>query len=183
MSGRFSFRWKRPRNSVASSMIVRSAAKFVSKTPSKPMRRSAVTSLPVTGVPIGMPKHSPIVARMAGAVWTTTCLTSRGRASASQTRSVWSFSRNAAVGQTATHWPHWMQTDSSMFARFAGPTTVWKPRPCWERLLTPWTSEQTRTQRPQRMHFSGVLTTLWPESSTGSCLRFPAKCRSRMPRR
>ena len=126
-----------------------------------------MTSLPVAGVPMGMPKHSPMAARMEGAGCTTMCLMPRGSDSASHTRSVWSFSRKAAVGQTLMHWPHMMQAESSMCARLAGPTTVSKPRRCWLRLCTPWTSSQTRTQRPQRMHFSGVRTTEALDSSTG----------------
>ena len=66
------------------------------------------------------------------------------------------FSTKAAVGQTLMHCPHWMQTDSSMLAPWAGATKVSNPRPCWLRLCTPWISAQTRTQRPQRTHFSGI---------------------------
>ena len=43
----------RASSSVPSSMIVRSAVKFVSNTASKPRRRRAATILPVTSVPGG----------------------------------------------------------------------------------------------------------------------------------
>jgi len=52
-------------------------------------------------------KHSPSPARIAGAVCTMTCL--EGSLRAAQTRSMWSFSVMAAVGQTAAHWPHCTQ--------------------------------------------------------------------------
>ena len=55
-------------------MMVRSAAKSVSNTRSKPSIRSAVTILPVLTEPGGRPKASPIATRTAGAVWTTTVL-------------------------------------------------------------------------------------------------------------
>ena len=58
-------------SSVPSSMIVRSAAKSVSKTWRNPMRRSAAATFPVTFVPAGRPKKSPRETRMAGA----TCAT------------------------------------------------------------------------------------------------------------
>lgn len=90
---------------------------------------------PVNGVPGGRPNPSPMAARIEGAVCTTTCLS--GSARAAQTSSVADFSRNAAVGHTLMHWPHWMQTDSSIRAPWAGLTTVVKPRPCWLRLWTP----------------------------------------------
>ena len=124
--------FSRVSNSWASSMIVRSAPKSVSKTRSKPSRRSAVIIWPVAGVPGASPKPSPMAARIDGAVCTTTCIS--GLAIASQTGPAERFSRNAAVGQTLMHWPHWMQTESSMLARWAGPTTVVNPRPCWLRL-------------------------------------------------
>ena len=60
-------------NSVASSIMVKSAAVSVSNTSSKPRRRRAATILPSTLVPMGRPKHSPKVARTLGAVCTTTC--------------------------------------------------------------------------------------------------------------
>ena len=76
-------------SSVPSSMMVRSAVKLVSKTLSKPMRRSAVFISKVTGVPGSRPKSSPIAERGAGAVWITTCVS--GSSMACHTSSVSSF--------------------------------------------------------------------------------------------
>ena len=61
-------------SSLPSSIMVRSAVKSVSKTLSKPSILSAVTIFPVTRLPAGMPNSSPMAARTAGAVCTTTCL-------------------------------------------------------------------------------------------------------------
>ena len=55
-------------NSFASSTIVKSAPVFVSNTLSKPNLFKAVTILPVTQVPIGIPNSSPKAALTAGAV-------------------------------------------------------------------------------------------------------------------
>ena len=52
----FFTRWM---NSVASSIMVISAPKSVSKTLSKPRRRRAATILPSTLVPMGRPNSSP----------------------------------------------------------------------------------------------------------------------------
>ena len=65
---------KRCRSSLPSSMMVRSAVKSVSKTLSKPSRLRPATIFPVTRLPAGIPNSSPIAARTAGAVCTTTCL-------------------------------------------------------------------------------------------------------------
>ena len=107
-------------------MIVRSAAKLVSKTARKPKRRRAATILPVTSVPGGKPKHSPSAARIAGAVCTITWLSDLS--SAFQTSSIWSRSVMAPTGQTAAHWPHWTQATVFRSWLNAGPITVSKPR-------------------------------------------------------
>ena len=60
--------FSRESSSIPSSMMVRSAVKFVSKILSNPSRRNAAYILPVTSVPAGRPKHSPSAARTAGAV-------------------------------------------------------------------------------------------------------------------
>ena len=82
--------WTLRRNSVASSMMVRSAAKSVSNTPSKPSRRRAAASFPSTFVPMGRLNISPSPARTLGAVCTTTCFWGSPRAF--HTRPVLSFS-------------------------------------------------------------------------------------------
>ena len=64
----------------------------------------------VSGVPGGSPKHSPMAARGAGAVWMTTCLV--GSSMSRQTSSVGSLARSAAVGQRLMHCPQLMQTTS-----------------------------------------------------------------------
>lgn len=68
---------RRLSSSVPSSKIVRSAPKSVSNTLSKPRRRSAAASLPVTAVPIGIPNSSPSDARTAGAGCTMTTFSGR----------------------------------------------------------------------------------------------------------
>ena len=82
-------------------MIVRSAAKLVSNTLSKPSVLRALTILPVTRVPGGRPKHSPRAPRIAGAVWTTTCFV--GSSMAAHTLSIAFRSPIAPTGQTAVH--------------------------------------------------------------------------------
>ena len=62
------------RNSADSSMMVRSAVRFVSYTTSAPRRRRAVTSLPVTASFAGMPNSSAMPTRTDGANCTTTFL-------------------------------------------------------------------------------------------------------------
>ena len=62
-------------------MIVRSAAKPVSKTRSKPRRRSAAVIAPSTSVPGGRPNSSPRVTETAGACCTTTNFSGSCRAS------------------------------------------------------------------------------------------------------
>ena len=116
----------RSTNSVASSMIVKSAPVSVSNTLSKPRRRSAATILPSTFVPMGMPKHSPSVARMDGAGCTTTCFD--GSFSAAQTLSVSSRSVSAPVGHTVMHCPHDTHGLSPKGASNAQAMCVEKPR-------------------------------------------------------
>ena len=99
------FRWlfKRPSNSVPSSIMVRSAAKSVSNTYLKPSWRSAAAIFPVTKVPGSSPNSSPKAARTEGAVCTTTVLV--GSLNARSTWLVWSTSVKAPVGHTETHCP------------------------------------------------------------------------------
>ncbi|OPZ47340.1 MAG: hypothetical protein BWY92_01808 [Firmicutes bacterium ADurb.BinA052] len=100
----------RCRSSCPSSIMVRSAVKSVSNTRSKPSLLSAATIFPVTTEPAGKSSSSPNEARMAGAVWTTTCLD--GSASAAHTRAVSSRSVMAPVGHARVHWPHITHTTS-----------------------------------------------------------------------
>ena len=100
----------RSSSSVPSSMMVRSAPKSVSKTLSKPSRRSAAASLPVTRVPMGMPNSSPSATRTAGAGCTTTCLVGIAPGRPKPPR-VLSFSCSAPTGQAMMHWPQLMQAD------------------------------------------------------------------------
>ena len=93
---------RRPRNSVPSSIMVRSAVTSTSNTPSNPILRSAATILPCTFVPIGIKALSEVT-RTEGAVPTTTCFVLS--ASAFQTLSVQSRSVSAPVGHTVIHWP------------------------------------------------------------------------------
>ena len=101
MMGRFSPVFSRSINSVASSMMVMSAAKSVSYTPSKPSRRRAAAILPSTLVPTGIPKDSPRVARTLGAVWMMTCFW--GLSMAAHTSSVSTTVVMAPVGQATMH--------------------------------------------------------------------------------
>ena len=97
----------RSTSSVPSSMMVRSAAKSVSKTCLKPMRRRAAASLPVTLAPGASPKNSPRETRMAGAAWATrTFLPS---CMVPMTRSMSETSCSAPIGQASTHWPQFTQ--------------------------------------------------------------------------
>ena len=130
--------------------MVRSALKSVSNTLSKPRRRRDAAILPSTLVPIGRPKASPRAARTAGAVCTSTCL--EGSASAANTSSVKSFSRNAPVGHTAIHWPQDTQLVSPKPISNAEPMLVTKPRSLAPITPIPCTFAQTATQRRQRIH-------------------------------
>ncbi len=118
---------KRVKSSVPSSIMVRSAAKSVSKTLSKPRRLRPSTSSPTKGVPGSRPNSSPMVVRIAGATCTTTCLS--GSARARHTLAVLSFSDKAPVGQTSTHWPQRAQATSPSSSPKAGQTLESKPLP------------------------------------------------------
>ncbi len=164
--------FSRVRSSVPSSMIVRSAVKFVSNTLSNPIWRSAVTIFPVTSVPAGMPKHSPSAARMAGAVCTSTVFF--GSSIAAQTLSISSASLIAPTGQTAAHCPHCTHTTSDRFEANAGPMTDWKPRFCGNMAATPCVWPHTVTQRRQRMHLPVSRTSAGVLASTVRALLAPA---------
>ncbi len=142
---------RRVSSSVPSSMMVRSAVKFVSKTSSKPQpaqgRRPSCRS---PGCRARSRTPRPGRPRIAGAVWTTTCLS--GSSSAAHTRSMALFSVMAPTGQTAAHWPHWTHTTSARSPPKAGPMTVAKPRFCGNSAPTPWIWLQTVTQRRHMMH-------------------------------
>ncbi len=99
-------------SSVASSTMVRSAEKLVSKTLAKPSFLSALICCPCTQEPTGMPNSSPRATRVAGAVWTITILP--GSASAASTLAMLKVSVIAAVGHHKLHWPQWMQMKSSL---------------------------------------------------------------------
>ncbi|OPZ68207.1 MAG: hypothetical protein BWY81_00954 [Firmicutes bacterium ADurb.Bin467] len=173
----------RVRNSVPSSRIVRSAAKFVSNTSLKPSLRSAATILPVTRVPAGRPNSSPSATRTAGA----TCTTVRtpGFSSASQTARFALVSFSAPTGQTTVHWPQNAQLTVPIGSPIAGEISVSKPRFCAPSTQASCTSAHAVTQRRQSMHFdmSRVMATeasMWKrdrspskrEVSTPSC--FPS---------
>ena len=142
--------WMRGRNSVPSSMMVKSAALSTSKTLSKPRRRRAVTILPSTLVPMGMPKHSPSVTRTEGAGPTTTCLV--GSLRASHTLGVSSFSWRAPVGQATMHWPQETQSTSARSRSKAQPMWVAKPRSLGPMTPTSWYFRHTAVQRRHRTH-------------------------------
>ena len=144
-------------------MMVKSAAVSVSNTPSKPRRRSAATILPSTLVPMGMPKHSPKVARTLGAGCTTTCLD--GSRSAAHTLAVSSFSVSAPVGHTVMHWPQETQGESPKGASNAQPMCVEKPRSLAPITPTAWLALQAATQRRHRMHLLSSRTICGAESS------------------
>ncbi len=106
--------------------MVKSAAKSVSKTLSKPRILKAATILPVPRVPGSIPNSSAIETLTAGAVCTTTCLV--GSESAAQTSAVSSFSVIAPVGHTKAHCPQFTQLVSPNSKSKGGATTVSKPR-------------------------------------------------------
>ena len=95
----------RSRNSLASSMMVRSAPKSVSNTLSKPRRRSAATILPSH---VGADGHSrsprPGWRGRRARCCTTTCFFGIGQGGAAPRRCCPSRVR-APVGQTTMHWP------------------------------------------------------------------------------
>ena len=153
--------------------MVRSAAKLVSKTLSKPSRRSAATILPSALVPMGMPKASPMVTRVAGAVWTRT--TFSGSPRASQTSFVWSFSVRAPVGQATMHWPQETQEVSPSGVSKAQEMLVAKPRSLAPMTPTSCHLRQTAVQRRQRMHLL-LSRIMWgAEVSSSYSLRAPLK--------
>ena len=85
-------------------MIVRSAAKLVSNTASKPTRLSAAASRSsITRTPSLLLWPSSSVAGTAGATCATT--TASGSARAATTSSTWSRSTIAPVGHTRAHCP------------------------------------------------------------------------------
>ncbi len=144
--------FSRSTSSLASSTMVISAARSVSKTALKPRRRRAETILPLTLVPMGRSKASPRVTRMEGAVWTTTCLWGSERAR--QTSLVLSFSAMAPVGQTTMHCPQETQATSPRFCSKAQPMWVAKPRSLGPITPTDCHFWQAATHRRQRTHLS-----------------------------
>ncbi len=140
-------------SSVPSSMIVRSAAKSVSKTCLNPTRRRAAATRPVTFAPGSMPKKSPSDTRMAGAAWATTNFFFS--CSTCITRSTTRTSCSAPVGHASVHWPQLTQVVSLRSISNGGSTMVSKPRRVKSMAATVCTSSQMRTHRPQRMHLSG----------------------------
>ena len=148
----------RSTNSWASSMMVRSAPKSVSYTPSNPMRRNAAAILPSTLVPMGIPKHSPRVARIEGAVLTMTFLVGSFRAS--HTFWVSSFSPIAPVGHTVMHCPQEIQVVSAKSMSKGLEIWVLIPRSLAPITPTSWLPWQTATQRRHRMHLL-LLRNIW----------------------
>ena len=67
-NGKFSPDFNLSRNSVASSIIVKSAPKFVSNTKLKPIFLNAAFILPMELTPGSSPNISPIATRVAGAI-------------------------------------------------------------------------------------------------------------------
>ena len=126
------------RSSEASSMIVRSAAKSVSKTLSNPNFLRAATIFPVTFVPGGISNSSPSAALTAGAVCTITFFLEW--ANAERTSHVASLSTNAPVGHTATHCPQYVHTESFKSISIAVATTESNPLFTADKAPTVWTS-------------------------------------------
>ena len=164
-------------SSCDSSIIVRSAAMSVSYTPANPRCLRAVTILPLTLVPTGIPNASPRVTLMDGAVATITCLL--GSARACHTLSVSSFSAMAPVGQTTMHWPHDTQSVLPRSSSNAQPTWVLKPLSFTPITPTLCSLLQAATHLLHRMHLlsslymwiaeSSVLYTwLWPSNLASS---------------
>ena len=160
-------------SSFASSIMVRSAPKSVSKTFAKPRRRSAAAIFPVTLVPIGRPNSSPSAARTAGAGCTTTCLVPS--ANASQTSAITSFSVSAPTGQAVMHCPQLMQAIWPSFMLKGLSMEVLKPRITGPITPTFCTLAQAPTQRRHRMHLLLLRTMLSELLSTSYSLRAPAK--------
>jgi len=140
-------------SSDASSMMVRSAEKLVSKTRLNPSRRRAAFRIPATSWPGFSPNSSARVTDTAGACWITAIRS--GSARAARISSAWLRSTSAPVGQIMTHWPQLTQLDTLSPSLKAVPTTVLLPRLMKLMAETPWISSQTRTHLPQRMHLAG----------------------------
>jgi len=162
----------RDRNSVPSSMIVRSAVKLVSKMSSKPSVSSAIASWPVTREPGSRPNSSPMATRMAGA----TCATQRLVLSliAFQTISMWLVALSAPTGHTTVHWPQNTQLTVPIGKSIAGPITVLKPRFCAFKTPVPCTWLQTVTQRRHSTHLL-ILRVMDTEVSSPRSLCSPSK--------
>src|ERR1035437_1632075 len=143
-------------SSFPSSIMVRSAAKLVSKTLEKPNRRRPATICPVTRLPSGMPMASPIATLTAGAGWPKNPLS--GWCKASQTSLTALFSIMAPVGQTNAHCPQLVQATMPMPKSRKVDILLFSPRPEKSMAFTPCTSLHTATQRPHKMHFSGSRT-------------------------
>ena len=141
-----------PSSSVPSSIIVRSAAKSVSNTLSKPRVRNAETILPVTRVPGSIPNSSPRAARTAGAVCTITVFVGSERALI--TFPVSSNGVRAPVGHTATHCPQNVHGESIRSCSKAGATTDMNPRLIALSAPTDCTVLQIVSQRRHIIHLS-----------------------------
>ena len=153
-------------------MIVRSAAKLVSNTASKPTRLSAAASRSsITRTPSLLLWPSSRVAGTAGATCATT--TASGSARAATTSSTWSRSTIAPVGHTRAHWPQYTHSLTLRPTAKPGATLVLNPRPVKSIAPTPCTSWQTVTQRPQSTHLLGSRHSAGELMSTGCCLTAP----------
>src|SRR3954451_16475535 len=155
----------RSRNSEPSSMTVRSAAKEVSYTWSKPSALSAATILPVVISPGFMPKHSPRPTRTAGAICAITVFVLS--AIRSHTASTSDLTVSAPVGQTLAHCPQFTHSTSPSCLPKAGVTATSCPRCAKSIAPMPWISAHILTQSPHRTHLLGSRTSEAEDSSMG----------------
>ena len=150
--GRFLFSLNLFINSAASSIIVRSAPKFVSNTYLNPKDFNAATILPVDIVPASNPNSSPIATLTEGATWTTTVFSFWCRAS--HTSGILFTSVKAPVGHTEIHWPQNVHSVSHKLVLKKVPTLVLKPLLTPDKTPTVWISLHIVSHLLQSIHLS-----------------------------
>ena len=178
-------------NSFASSIIVRSAPVFVSKTLSNPSFFNAVTIFPVTFVPRPIPNSSPSATLTDGAVCTTTKLSLSFNFLS--TNLVSSFSLKAPTGQASIHCPQKVQFTLFKLASLAVDIFELKPLPATANAPMFCTFLHIATHLLHKTHLLASLTidgdnssilfsTFCPSNSISVIPNFLAKsCNSQFP--
>lgn len=157
-------------------MMVRSAAKSVSNTLSKPTACRAAAKRPGVASSRESPTPSPQAARTAGATCTT--VSTVGSRMASMMRLTSSRAVRAPVGQWVMHWPHSAQPASAMGRLSRTITFIEGPAPVKSHTPQCCTLSQMATQRMHLMHLllsrcSGKVAS----HGSGTGRASPASCR------